>query len=64
MEIPTLAKVLVTLGCPSAKSDEMAQMLDKRARQLSQERGRTYEESLSHLLALMQQGWAAQERSG
>jgi len=30
-----------------------------RARQLSEQKGRTYEESLTHLLRLMQQGWAA-----
>ena len=38
----------------------MAAQLDKRARQLAEQNGRTYEEALAHLLALMKQGWAAQ----
>jgi hypothetical protein len=63
MEIPELAKVLVALGCPAEKSDEMAAQLDKRARQLAAEKGRSHEEALAHLLNLMQQGWAAQDRS-
>ena len=40
----------------------MASQLDKRAAQLSQTQGRTYEESLAHLLNLMKQGWSAKER--
>jgi hypothetical protein len=59
MEISDLAKVLAALGCPADKSAEMAAQLDKRARQLAAEKGRTYEEALKHLLNLMQQGWAA-----
>jgi hypothetical protein len=59
MELEALATALVTLGCPAEKSREMAAQLDKRARQLSEQKGRTYEESLTHLLQLMQQGWAA-----
>ncbi|HXE43494.1 MAG TPA: hypothetical protein VN516_10745 [Candidatus Baltobacteraceae bacterium] len=59
MEIPELAKVLVTLGCPAEKSAEMASQLDKRAKQLSAQKGKTYEEALAHLLNLMKQGWAA-----
>ncbi len=59
MEISELAKALVALGCPSEKSAEMAVQLDKRARQLAGQKGRTYEEALAHLLALMKQGWAA-----
>jgi len=62
MEISELAKVLVTLGCPSEKSLEMAAQLDKRARQLAAEKGRSYEEALKHLLALMRQGWSAQSK--
>jgi len=54
-----LAAALVALGCPTAKSAEMASQLDKRARQFATERGVTYEHALSHLLALMRQGWAA-----
>jgi len=60
MEIPELAKVLVALGCPAGKSAEMAAQLDKRARQLAEQKGRSYEEALKHLLTLMKQGWAAQ----
>jgi hypothetical protein len=63
MEISELAKVLVTLGCPSEKSLEMAAQLDKRARQLAAEKGRSYEEALKHLLTLMRQGWSAQSKS-
>jgi hypothetical protein len=59
MEIADLAKVLVALGCPAAKSADMAAQLDKRAKQLAVEKGRSYEEALKHLLTLMQQGWAA-----
>jgi len=40
----------------------MAAQLDKRARQLAAEKGRSYEEALKHLLTLMQQGWAAKEK--
>lgn len=40
----------------------MASQLDKRAAQLSQTQGRTYEESLAHLLNLMKQGWSAKKR--
>jgi hypothetical protein len=57
-----LAGVLVALGCPSDKSQEMAAQLDKRANQLAQEKGKTYEEALTHLLTLMKQGWAAKEK--
>jgi hypothetical protein len=63
MEISELATVLTALGCPSEKSAEMAAQLDKRARQLARQKGRTYEEALQHLLVLMKQGWAATGRS-
>jgi len=59
MEISDLAKVLVALGCPEDKSVEMAAQLDKRARQLAGQKGRSYEEALQHLLSLMRQGWPA-----
>jgi len=62
MEISELAKVLVALGCPSEKSSEMAAQLDKRAKQLASEKNRSYDEALKHLLNLMQQGWAAQNK--
>lgn len=59
MEIPELARVLVALGCPAEKSGEMAAQLDKRARQLAEQKGRSYDEALQHLLSLMKQGRAA-----
>jgi hypothetical protein len=62
VEISELAKVLVSLGCPPEKSTEMAAQLDKRARQLAEQKGRSYEEALQHLLQLMKQGWAAKEK--
>ena len=57
-----LAAVLAGLGCPSEKSSEMAAQLDKRARQLAEQKGRSYEDALAHLLELMRQGWAANQR--
>ena len=62
VELAQLAQVLVALGCPAEKSADMAAQLDKRARQLAAEKGRSYEEALKHLLTLMQQGWAAKEK--
>jgi hypothetical protein len=62
VELSELATILVALGCPKEKSAEMAAQLDKRARQLAAEKGRTYDEALEHLLKLMAQGWAAKER--
>jgi len=59
VEISEIAKTLVALGCPAEKSGEMAAQLDKRARQLAEQKGRSYEEALQHLLQLMKQGWAA-----
>jgi len=52
----------MSMGCPSGKSPEMARQLDKRARQLARQRGKTYDEAMAHLLNLMRQGWAARER--
>ena len=63
VEITELAKALVALGCPAEKSTEMAAQLDKRARQLAEQKGRSYEEALQHLLNLMKQGWAAQGKN-
>jgi hypothetical protein len=61
-DLETLATILVGLGCPKDKSAEMAAQLDKRARQLSEEKGRPYEDALEHLLQLMRQGWAAKDK--
>ena len=62
VEIAQLAQVLVTLGFPAEKSADMAAQLDKRARQLATEKGRSHEEALQHLIALMRQGWSAKEK--
>jgi len=62
MEVSDLAAILLALGCPKGKSAEMAAQLDKRARQLAEEKNRTYDEALEHLLKLMAQGWAAKEK--
>ena len=62
MEISELAKQLTTLGCPSEKSAAMAAQLDKRARQLAAQKGRSYDDALQHLLNLMRQGWSAKEK--
>jgi hypothetical protein len=61
MALEELAAVLVRLGCPPEKSAEMAAQLDKRARQLAEQKGRRYEDALAHLLDLMRHGWAAKE---
>ena len=47
------------MGCPAEKSAEMASQLDKRARQLANQKARSCDEALAHLLNLMKQGWAA-----
>jgi hypothetical protein len=66
METPVplteLAALLAAMGCPADRTVEMAAQLDKRARQLAGMKGRTYEEAMAHLLSLMRQGWAAQEK--
>jgi len=62
MDYSEIAALLVTLGCPAEKSLEMAGQLDKRARQLGEQQGKTYEEAMAHLLNLMKQGWAAKQK--
>jgi hypothetical protein len=62
LDIEQLAAALAALGCPAEKSREMAAQLDKRARQLAEQKGRSYDEALTHLLNLMKQGWSARER--
>ena len=57
-----LAATLAALGCPTEKSAAMAAQLDKRARQLAGQKGKTYEEALTHLIGLLRQGWAAKDR--
>lgn len=62
MDLHPLAQALIALGCPAEKAPAMAAQLDKRARQLSELKGRTYEEAMTHLIGLLRQGWAAKER--
>jgi hypothetical protein len=57
-----IAPILVSMGCPQEKSLEMAAQLDKRAQQLVEQKGSSYEQELAHLLSLMKQGWAAKEK--
>lgn len=58
-DLDELAAALVGMGCPAEKAVEMAAQLDKRARQLAAQTGRTCEDALAHLLKPMSQGWAA-----
>ena len=62
IDLNQLAAALTAIGCPADKSAEMAAQLDKRARQMSQEKATSYEESMTYLLGLMKQGWAAKDR--
>ncbi|PWU10738.1 MAG: hypothetical protein C5B50_24865 [Verrucomicrobia bacterium] len=62
MDLGQLTDVLTELGCPQEKASEMAGQLDKRARQLADQKQRSYEEALGHLLGLMRQGWAAKDK--
>jgi hypothetical protein len=62
VDLTELGALLIALGCPAGKSAEMAAQLDKRARQLAEQKGRPYEGALKHLLELMRQGWAAKNK--
>ena len=62
MHLNELADSLVAMGCPQEKGAEMAAQLDKRARQLADQKARSYDEALAHLLGLMRQGWAAKDK--
>ena len=59
MDLEHITAALVAIGCPVAKSREMAAQLDKRAHQLAAQKGRTYEAALLHLLKLMREGMGA-----
>ena len=52
-EQATLEQALMQFGVPAEKAPEMAAQLDKRAQQLAETGGRTYEQALMHLLQLM-----------
>jgi hypothetical protein len=62
MDLNELATVLAAMGCPQGKVGEMTAQLDKRAHQLAEQKDRSYDEALAHLLGLMLQGWAAKEK--
>ncbi|MBM3831765.1 MAG: hypothetical protein FJ403_00520 [Verrucomicrobia bacterium] len=62
MQLTELATVLVSMGCPADKSVEMAAQLDKRAKQLAEQKNAPYDTAMLHLLSLMKQGWAAKEK--
>ncbi len=62
MDLNRLAALLAEMGCPQEKSASMAAQLDKRARQLAEQKARSYDEALVHLVGLMRQGWAAKEK--
>lgn len=57
-----LASALIQMGCPAEKSNEMAAQLIRRASQLAKTTGRAETEAMRHLLGLMRQGWAAQNK--
>ena len=57
-----IAALLVEMGCPAGKSPEMARQLQKRARQLAEQKRSSYDDALAHLLGIMKQGWAAKEK--
>ena len=61
-KLAALTEALKKFGCPPNKAADMAAQLDKRASQLAQEKGRSYEEALAHLLNLMKEGWASQQQ--
>jgi hypothetical protein len=61
-DLTKLAGLLAAMGCPADKTLEMAGQLDKRARQLAEQKNKTYQEAMQHLLTLMKQGWAAKEK--
>lgn len=63
MDLNLLAQALEGMGCPLEKCEEMAAQLDKRAVQLAEQKGRSYEEAMKHLLGLMSQGWSAKDRN-
>lgn len=61
--VNAIASVLQGFGCPPDKCPEMALQLHRRAGQLAEVKGRSYEEALGHLLRAMAGGWAAQSRA-
>ena len=62
MDLEQLKSLLQQMGCPHGKCQEMANQLDKRAKQLAEKKEKSYQDAMSHLLSLMRQGWAAKEK--
>ena len=63
MPLTDLAALLREMGLPETKVLEMAEQLDRRARQLAAREGQNYEATLAHLLNLIRQGWAANKKN-
>ena len=62
VDVGQLSLLLEQLGCPSERTIEMAEQLNRRADQLVETTGRSKVEALQHLIGLMRQGWAAQAK--
>lgn len=62
MDSTEIAQILMALGCPVDKTDEMAVQLQRRSVQLCHERGGTEEEAVAYLIRLLAGGWSAQAR--
>ena len=58
MTIEELRDFLLKLGVPASDAMDMARQLDKRARQLSEQRGQSYEQALAGLVTLYRESWA------
>ena len=55
MSEPQIAELLKRLGCPADKAPTLAAQLAKRAAQLAEQKKRTYDEALQHLLKITAQ---------
>jgi hypothetical protein len=62
MKLEELITFLESIGVPSENARPMAEQLEKRAKQLSEKRNQSYDESLAHLINLLKQGWAAKQK--
>ncbi len=56
--VDQISEALVSLGFPAEQCTGLAQHLDRRARQLAEQRNRTYDEAVAHLLRMMVVGAA------
>src|ERR1051325_1660227 len=63
MTLPEIERFLRDLGAPADQVADMARQLDKRARQMSEEKQQSFAASLAYLVALMKQGWAGQKQT-